>query len=57
MTAGPQARRVRQRELLQHFGRILLQDSTALALHPALAKYFPGCGNQHQRSLASLKIQ
>jgi hypothetical protein len=44
-------------ELLQHFGRILLQDSTALALHPALAKYFPGCGNQHQRSLASLKIQ
>jgi hypothetical protein len=35
----------------------LLQDSTALALHPALAKYFPGCGNQHQRSLASPKIQ
>lgn len=44
-------------ELLQHFGRVLLQDSTALALHPALAKYFPGCGNQHQHSLASLKIQ
>lgn len=44
-------------ELLEHFGRVLLQDSTAVALHPALAKYFPGCGNQHQRCLASLKIQ
>lgn len=44
-------------EPLQHFGRVLLQDSTALALHPALAKYFPGCGNQHQHRLASLKIQ
>ena len=44
-------------ELLQHFGRILLQDSTALALDPRLAKSFPGCGNQHQPKLASVKVQ
>jgi hypothetical protein len=44
-------------EVFNQFGRVLVQDSTALALHPSLAKYFPGCGNQHQSSLASLKIQ
>jgi Transposase DDE domain len=44
-------------ELFQHFGRVLLQDSTALALHPSLAKHFPGCGNQHQSALASVKVQ
>ena len=44
-------------ELFQRFGRVLLQDSTALALHPSLAKNFPACGNQHQTKLASLKIQ
>jgi len=44
-------------ELFQRFGRVLLQDSTALALHPSLAKHFPACGNQHQTKLASLKIQ
>ena len=45
------------RELFQRFGRVLLQDSTALALHPSLAKHFPACGNQHQSKLASIKIQ
>jgi hypothetical protein len=44
-------------ELFHHFSRVLLQDSTALALHPSLAKHFPGCGNQHQRALASVKVQ
>jgi hypothetical protein len=44
-------------EFLSRFQRVLLQDSTALKLHPALAQYFPGCGNQHQASLASLKVQ
>ena len=43
--------------LFQHFGRVLLQDSTALALDPSLAKHFPACGNQHQTKLASVKIQ
>ena len=28
-------------ELFQHFGRVLLQDSTALALNSSLAKHFP----------------
>ena len=44
-------------ELFEHFGRVLLQDSTALALDPSLAKYFPACGNQHQSKLASVKVQ
>ena len=43
--------------LMQHFGRVLLQDSTALALDPGLAKHFPACGNQHQSKLASIKVQ
>ena len=43
--------------LFQHFGRVLLQDSTALALDPSLAKHFPACGNQHKSKLASVKIQ
>ena len=43
--------------LFEPFGRVLLQDSTALALHPRLASCFPACGNQHQAKLASLKIQ
>jgi Transposase DDE domain len=54
---GSSLRRDCSPERWQHFGRVLLQDSSALALHPALAQYFPACGNQHQRSLASLKIQ
>jgi hypothetical protein len=44
-------------QLLEPFGRVLLQDSTALALHPRLASCFPACGNQHQAKLASVKIQ
>jgi Transposase DDE domain len=44
-------------QFLGRFKRVLIQDSTALKLHPALAKYFPGCGNQCQGSLASLKVQ
>jgi hypothetical protein len=44
-------------QLFEHFGRVLLQDSTALALHPRLARCFPACGNQHKAKLASLKIQ
>jgi hypothetical protein len=44
-------------QLFEHFGRVLLQDSTALALHPRLARCFPACGNQHQAKLASVKIQ
>jgi hypothetical protein len=42
---------------LEPFGRVLLQDSTSLALHPRLARSFPACGNQHQAKLASVKIQ
>jgi DDE family transposase len=44
-------------ELFKHFGRVLLQDSTALALDPSLARHFPACGNQHQSKLASIKVQ
>lgn len=44
-------------QLFDHFSRVLLQDSTSLALHPCLAKCFPACGNQHQAKLASVKIQ
>jgi hypothetical protein len=43
--------------LFEPFGRVLLQDSTSLALHPRLANCFPACGNQHQAKLASVKIQ
>src|SRR5690242_4423232 len=44
-------------QVLQHFGRLLVQDSTALELHCSLAKYFPACGNQSRSALASVKIQ
>ena len=44
-------------EFLRGFKRVLVQDSTALQLHPALAKYFPGCGNQRQAATAGLKVQ
>jgi Transposase DDE domain len=44
-------------QVLQHFGRLLVQDSTALKLHCSLAKYFPACGNQSRSALASVKIQ
>jgi hypothetical protein len=50
-------RRSCPKAVFEHFGRVLLQDSTALALHPRLASCFPACGNQHQSKLASVKIQ
>jgi hypothetical protein len=39
------------------FNRILLQDSTCLALPPRLAGYFPGPANNQPKKQASLKIQ
>jgi IS4 transposase len=42
---------------LQSFGRVIIQDSTTLALHPKLASAFPGSRNQSQKASASLKIQ
>jgi hypothetical protein len=50
-------RRSCPKAVFEHFGRVLLQDSTALALHPRLASFFPACGNQHQSKLASVKVQ
>ena len=44
-------------EFLGRFKRVLLQDSTVLTLHPALAEHFAGCGNQRRASTAGLKIQ
>jgi hypothetical protein len=41
----------------QRFRRVLLQDSTSLALPRRLAAIFPGSGNQHQATTATLKIQ
>lgn len=48
---------LRQSGALSSFGRVLLQDSTALALAPRLAKAFPGSKNQSGKSLAGAKIQ
>ncbi len=42
---------------LQSFRRVLIQDSTTLALAPKLAARFPGSRNQWQTGMASLKIQ
>jgi hypothetical protein len=39
------------------FHRVLLQDSTSLALPRRLAAIFPGSGNQHHAKTATLKIQ
>jgi len=44
-------------ESLRHFARVILQDSTTLALHPKLAACFPGPRNQSQQPSAGLKIQ
>jgi hypothetical protein len=44
-------------EALQSFGRVIIQDSTTLALYPKLAAAFPGPRNQSQKASASLKIQ
>jgi hypothetical protein len=42
---------------LRHFGRVLLQDSTALKLSEKLARFFPGPSNQRGAQGAMLKIQ
>jgi len=42
---------------LRHFGRVLLQDSTALRLSEKLARWFPGPSNQRGAQGAMLKIQ
>jgi len=42
---------------LQSFRRVLIQDSTTLALASKLAARFPGSRNQWQKDMASLKIQ
>ena len=39
------------------FHRVLLQDSTNLALPPKLAAYFPGAKNQSGKTSASVKLQ
>jgi Transposase DDE domain len=44
-------------EFLGRFKRVLLHDSTVLKLHPSLAQYFPGCGNQCSTPMAGLRIQ
>lgn len=44
-------------QALRSFRRVLIQDSTTLALAPKLAARFPGSRNQWQRGMASLKIQ
>jgi Transposase DDE domain len=42
---------------LAPFQRVLLQDSTTLPLPERLAKAFPGAGNAHHKTQATLKIQ
>jgi len=39
------------------FNRVLLQDSTSLALPKKLAPYFPGSGNQTKKQNAMIKLQ
>jgi hypothetical protein len=41
----------------QRFQRVLLEDSTSFRLPKRLAAIFPGSGNQHQATTATLKIQ
>lgn len=40
-----------------HFARVLVQDSTCLALSPALAQHFPGAANQTGKAHAGLRVQ
>ena len=42
---------------LNSFARVLIQDSTTIALHERLARFFPGSGNLRSSKFASLKIQ
>ena len=46
-----------QSGLFETFTRVLIQDSTVLALHPRLADAFPGSRNQHAKTHASAKLQ
>lgn len=43
--------------MFNHFTRVLLQDSTNIALPKKLAKDFPGSKNQSNKSTANMKIQ
>ena len=42
--------------LLQRFAGVYLEDSTVVALPPALAAHWPGCGNASTRHTAALKV-
>ena len=44
-------------DALSFFGRVLLQDSTTLAVSEALARFFPGARNQRGAQGGLLKIQ
>jgi len=48
---------LRQSGALASFRRVLLHDSTSLALDPRLAKAFPGSKNQSHQAQAGAKIQ
>ena len=43
--------------LFSSFNRAIIQDSTTLKLPAGLAKILPGCGNQHTKKTASVKLQ
>jgi hypothetical protein len=43
--------------LPQGIGRVLVADSTLMALHPSLAEYFPGASNQSGVRQASARVQ
>jgi hypothetical protein len=49
--------RARASGLFASFGRVLIQDSTTLPLHPRLASVFPGSRNQFDKVHAIAKIQ
>ena len=42
--------------ILSRFSAVLIHDCTTLALLSQLAGQFPGCGNQHRREAAGLKL-
>lgn len=54
---GQFAQDTRSQGWLRPFGRVLLHDSTVLALPDHLANLFPGSSNQRRKTRASLKIQ
>jgi hypothetical protein len=55
--AAAQLPRLRAAGVFSRFRRVLIQDSTSLALAPRLATAFPGSCNQRQQPLALAKIQ